>query len=51
MGRKRLFFSCVMFMALPGAGTALWGQTAGLADVANCGLDLGKILGSTVNIS
>src|SRR5712692_1728808 len=35
MATKRLFFSCVVLMALTGAGTALWGQTAGFAYVAN----------------
>src|SRR5260370_41400826 len=28
---------CIMFMALAGTCTALWGQTAGFAYVANCG--------------
>ncbi len=37
MGTKRLLLSCMVLMALTGAGTALWGQTAGFAYVANCG--------------
>ncbi len=37
MATKRLFLSCLVLMALAGAGTALWGQTAGFAYVANCG--------------
>ncbi len=28
---------CIMLIAFTGAGTALWGQTAGFAYVANCG--------------
>ena len=40
MATKRLFsssikFSCVLLMALAGAGTALWGQGGGFAYVAN----------------
>jgi hypothetical protein len=34
---KRLFFSCIAALALTGTGTALWGQSAGFAYVANCG--------------
>jgi DNA-binding beta-propeller fold protein YncE len=37
MATKRLFFSWVVLIALTGSGTALWGQTAGFAYVANCG--------------
>ncbi len=37
MPTKKLFFSCIVLMALTGAGTALWGQTGGFAYVANCG--------------
>ncbi len=37
MATKRLLFSCVVLMALAGAGTALWGQGGGFAYVANCG--------------
>lgn len=40
MATKRLFsssikFSCVLLMALAGAGTALWGQGGSFAYVAN----------------
>ena len=35
MATKRLFFSCVVLIALTGAGTALWGQTGGFAYVVN----------------
>ena len=35
MATKRLLFSCMVLMALAGAGTALWGQTGGFAYVAN----------------
>ncbi len=37
MATKKLLFSCVVLIALTGAGTALWGQTGGFAYVANCG--------------
>jgi len=39
MATKRLFFSCVVLIALTGSGTALWGQGAGFAYVANYGDD------------
>ncbi len=43
MATKRLFFNCIVLMALTGAGTALWGQAAGFAYVANCGSACGGI--------
>jgi hypothetical protein len=37
MARKRLFFNCMVLIALTGSGTALWGQVARFAYVANRG--------------
>ncbi len=45
MARKKLFFLCIALMALTGAGTVLWGQTAGFAYVANCGSACGGGVG------
>lgn len=37
MATKKLFFSCVVLIALTGSRTALWGQTAGFVYVTNRG--------------
>ncbi len=49
MATKRLFFSCLVLMALTGAGTAMWGQTAGFAYVANFGFRSNNVSAYSIN--
>ncbi len=51
MFTKKLFFNCMVLIALTGSGTALWGQPAGFAYVANCGIACGVNFGPAGNVS